>query len=316
MKKKYSWRWRNMFNKRVSITIALIVSACSQGQNEGRKPMLDPDQITTYIQNLSDSLYAEVIAVSFYDLETQQAFHHNEKEMLHAASTMKVPVMIELFRQAEAGQFSLDDSISIKNDFNSIVDNSLFSISDDSEKSLYEKIGRKATIRDLISLMITWSSNLATNLLIELVDAKNVTATMRLFGAQDIQVLRGVEDIKAFRKGWNNRTTSYDMMVIMREIAQKAAASKTACDEMIGILKKQHFTEGIASGLPKGVAAATKSGAIQGIEHDCGIVFTDGRKPYVLIVLTKGIADQKQAQKAIAIISGEIYQTLSPTILN
>jgi beta-lactamase class A len=305
-----------MIDKKISIAIALIVAACSPGQDESRKPMLDPAQMTAHIQNLSDSLHAETIAVSFYDLETQQSFHHNEKQMLHAASTMKVPVMIELFRQAEAGKFSLDDSITIKNEFYSIVDSSLFSINDDSEKSLYDKIGQKASIRELMSLMITWSSNLATNLLIELVDAKNVTATMRQLGARDIQVLRGVEDIQAFRKGWSNRTSSYDMMVIMRGIAQKTAASEAACEEMIGILEQQHFAEGIASGLPEGVAAATKSGAIQGIEHDCGIVFPAGRQPYVLIILTKGIADQKQAQKVIANISGEIYQSLNPTIPN
>ncbi|MFQ5630360.1 MAG: serine hydrolase [bacterium] len=314
--KRYSQRLHKAKYNIFPVLIGLLISACMAENPNSRKPMLDTAEISAYIQNLSDSLHAEVIAVSFFDLETGQEFHHNEKHKLHAASTMKVPVMIELFRQAEAGKFSLDDSVTIQNEFRSIVDGSKFAISEDSEQSLYERIGQKASIRKLMSLMITWSSNLATNLLIGLVDAKNVTATMRTIGAANIQVLRGVEDIKAYRKGWNNRTDAYDMMVIMRAITENEAASEAACKEMIGILKQQHFTEGIASGLPEGVAAATKSGAITAIDHDCGIVFPPERKSYILIILTKGIADQKEAQKAIASISRKFYQNINPNFSN
>ena len=298
------------------LCFALILQACSPANDESAIPMLPKNELNAFVQHLSDSLHAQTIAVSLYDLETGESFHHNEKELLHAASTMKVPVMIELYRQAEAGTFSIDDSIAIKNQFRSIVDDSEYKISEDSENTLYEKIGQKAAIRDLMSLMITWSSNLATNLLIELVDAKSVTNTMHELGAPDIQVLRGVEDIKAYRKGWSNRTTSYDMMMVMRAIAENKAASKENCAEMIDILKQQHFTEGIASGVPEGVATASKSGAVTAIQHDCGIVFPPDRKPYILIVLTKGIAVPKDAQKAIAAISKKVYQTLNPTTDN
>lgn len=309
--KKYFQRLHKAINNIFIALTALSLAACTNENQKSSKPMLDAAQLSGFIQNLSDSLHADVIAVSFFDLETEQEFHFNEKQMLHAASTMKVPVMIELFRQAGAGEFSLDDSITVHNKFSSIVDDSQYAISEDSEASLYDKIGQKVTIRALMSLMITWSSNLATNLLIELVEAKNVTATMRELGAPDIQVLRGVEDIKAYRKGWSNRTTAYDMMIIMRSIVQKLAASEASCNEMIEILKQQHFTEGIAGGLPEGIATATKSGAITAIEHDCGIVFPPERAPYVLVVLSKGIADQKEAQKAIASISSKIYKTLN-----
>lgn len=289
--------------------LLVALSGCETAPPE-KKDALDPIKMTAFVQHLADSLLAE-IGVSFYDLQTGQVFEFNEKQMMHAASTMKVPVMIELFRQAAAGKFSLDDSVTIKNEFRSIVDGSPYSINDDSERSLYNRIGQQATIRELMSLMITWSSNLATNLLIELVQAEKVMATMRELGANDIQVLRGVEDIKAYSKGLNNRTTAHDMMLVLRAIAEHRAATPAACDEMIATLKKQHFTEGIGAGLPAGVEIASKSGAITAIQHDCGIVFPPGRKPYVLIVLTHGIANQADAQHAIAGISRQVYQQLS-----
>lgn len=120
----------------------------------------------------------------------------NEKIMSHAASTMKTPVMIEVVRQSVQGRFSLDDSLEVRNEFKSIVDGSPYTLDlgDDSDDSMYKRIGGRASIRELIHEMITVSSNLATNILIQLVGAGNVTATMRTLGALDIEVLRGVED--------------------------------------------------------------------------------------------------------------------------
>lgn len=290
------------------LMIMIGILGCTSTEQKNHS-MLEAENLNSHIQHLADSLQA-TIAVSFYDLETGQKFHFDDKQMMHAASTMKVPVMIELYRQAERGAFALDDSITIKNEFRSIVDSSLFSISDDSEETLYARLGEQERIRTLMELMITWSSNLATNLMIELVDAKKVTATMRELGAEDIQVLRGVEDLKAYRKGWNNRTNAYDMMVIMRAIAENQAASAASCKEMIEVLKKQHFREKIPAGVPEDIAVASKTGAITAIDHDCAIVFPKNRKPYVLVVLTKGIPDQAQASAAIASISEMIYSML------
>lgn len=288
---------------------ALGLTACNANRGDHRiesagfAPSLNP-----FIQQLSDSLHATAIGVAFYDFEDGTTYGYGDTLMFHAASTMKVPLMIQLFREIDAGRLALDDSIKIKNSFKSIVDQSEYAISDDSERTLYERIGEKASVRELISLMITWSSNLATNLLIELADAKQVTETMRRLGATQIQVLRGVEDLKAYRKGWNNRTSARDLMLILKAIAANTAASPTSCRQMIDILEQQHFTEGIGSGLPTGVQVASKSGAIQGIEHDAAIVFPPQRPPYILVVLTRGIADAKQAQQAIAAISKKVYE--------
>ena len=253
---------------------------------------------------------AETVGVAFYDLADRSEILLNPDDSLHAASTMKVPVMMELYRQAGAGKFSLDDKIAIKNDFLSIADGSSFSISpnDDSEPTLYKRIGERESIRELMRLMIVMSSNLATNILIERVAAKNVMKTMREIGANHIQVLRGVEDTKAFERHLNNSTTARDLMIILRRIAERRAVSAPASDEMIQILLTQHFNEGIPAGVARDAKVAHKTGSITKIYHDAAIVYPPKRKPYVLVVLTRGFADEKQAHQLVADISRVVYE--------
>ena len=228
----------------------------------------------------------------------------------HAASTMKLPVMMEIFRQAAAGKLSLDERIAIKNDFKSIVDGSHYSLTpdSDSEQSLYARVGETETIRELIRLMITVSSNLATNILIERVTPDRVMELMRSIGAHEIRVLRGVEDGKAFEKGLNNTTTARDLMIILRRIAERAAVSASASDEMVNIMLGQKFNEGIPAGLPGEAKVSHKTGSITKVNHDAGIVYPPGRKPYVLVVLTRGIEVEANAHKLIADISRTVYQ--------
>ena len=277
--------------------------------------------LKNYLNQLTDSLHAE-IGVAFHDLETGQAFFFNEKRLMHAASTMKVPVMIEVFRQAERDntpKFHLDDSLLIKNEFKSIVDGSPYSldVSDDSDTTIYRALGTRLPIRRLVEGMITVSSNLATNILIELVGAENVMATLRELGARNMQVRRGVEDDKAYQRGLNNQTDAFDLMLALQAIAEKRAASATACDSMLAILQRQKFRHGIPAGLPKGTVVANKTGWITGISHDAAIVFpakisspSPTRRPYVLVILTKGLQEEKTAHHIIADISRKIYLSL------
>jgi beta-lactamase class A len=252
-------------------------------------------------------------AVAFKDLDTGEELLIREREPFHAASTMKTPVMIEIFKQAEAGKFSLQDSITVKNEFRSIVDSSTFSLStkDDSEEELYGQLGKKRTISALMYDMIIVSSNLATNLVIELVDAKNVTRTMRELGAKDIQVLRGVEDSKAFEKGMNNSTTAYDLMLIFEKIGREEMVSKEASQAMTKILLDQKFNEIIPKKLPAGVKVAHKTGNITGVQHDSGIVFLPNGKKYVLILLSKNLEDADSGKEAMASVSELIYKYVS-----
>jgi beta-lactamase class A len=157
--------------------------------------------------------------------------------------------------------------------------------------------------------MITVSSNLATNLLIERVTPDRVMNLMRTVGAKHIRVLRGVEDGKAFQRGLNNTTTARDLMIILRRIAERRAVSAKASDEMIKVMLDQKFNEGIPAGLPRDARVSHKTGSITRINHDVAIVYPPGRKPYVLIVLTRGIEDEKRAHKLIADISRVVYES-------
>ncbi|UTA69337.1 MULTISPECIES: serine hydrolase [Emticicia] len=251
-------------------------------------------------------------ALAFKDLQTGQTVFINEKESFHAASTMKTPVMIEVFKQAKAGKFKLTDSILVKNEFNSIVDGSPFKLdlSDDSADEMYKKTGQQMTIYDLTYQMIIVSSNLATNILIDLVGAKNANATMRTLGANDIQVLRGVEDSKAFQSGMNNTVTAYDLMLIFEKLAQGEVVSRKDSEAMIKILLDQKFNEIIPARLPATVKVAHKTGSITGVQNDSGIIYLpDGRK-YVLVILSRKLTDAKKGVEALADVSGMIYDSL------
>ncbi|MCG7857710.1 class A beta-lactamase-related serine hydrolase [Flavihumibacter sediminis] len=253
-----------------------------------------------------------VFAVAVKDLSSGETFLYNDQLEFHAASTMKTPVLVEAYKQAKEGKFSLSDSMLVKNSFESIVDGSLYSLdsTDDSEKDLYSKIGARLPISDLLYRMITKSSNLATNLIIDLVKATNVNASMRKLGASKIQVLRGVEDGKAFAKGLNNTTTAYDLMLIMEAIANGTAVDKNSSEGMIKVLMDQYFRDIILAKLPADVKAATKSGNITAVCHDSGIVFLpDGRK-YVIVLLSKGIPQQSVATEILSTVSRIVYDHL------
>ena len=217
--------------------------------------------------------------------------------------------MIEVFKQAEEGKLSLDDSLEVKNSFKSIVDGSSFSLDIDRDggEQLYDFLGKKKSLRDLVTDMIIYSSNLATNIVIQKVDAKNVNATMHKMGAKDINVLRGVEDMKAYDAGLSNSTTAYDLMIIFQHLAKGKAVNEKADRQMIDILLHQKHREIIPALLPENVKVANKTGMITGVHHDSGIVFLpDGRK-YVLVILSKNMEDMEKGTQMMARISKMIY---------
>jgi len=270
----------------------------------------NPDGLEARIAELARASGAETVAVAYFDLASGKELLINPDVNFHAASTMKVPVMMEIYRQAAARKLSLDQRIPIKNDFISIADRSHYSLTadSDSEQSLYTRIGQTETIRELMRLMITVSSNFAANLLIEKVKPQRVMELMRHVGANNIRVLRGVEDGKAFEKGLNNATTARDLMILFRLIAEHRAVSQKASEEMIAVMLDQKFNEVIPAGLPAGTRVSHKTGSITKVNHDAAVVFPPNRKPYVLVVLTRGIEDEKRAHKLIADISAAVYE--------
>lgn len=230
----------------------------------------------------------------------------------HAASTMKLPVMIEYFRGVDAGRFSSSSVAPLRNRFASIVDGSPYTLSagDDSDSALYQRVGGDAPVRELVERMITRSSNLATNAVIELVGARAANATAHALGATTMRVLRGVEDGKAYQAGLNNSTSARDLGALLEAIATGRAASTASTQSMLAILEQQEFNAEIPAGLPAGTRVAHKTGWITATLHDAAIIFPPGHPPFVLVVLTRGIPDQKVAQRLIADVARMSWNAL------
>lgn len=252
------------------------------------------------------------VAVAMRSLDGRDELLIQPDVSFHAASTMKVPVMIELFNQARRGRVNLDDPLLIRNEFHSIVDNSLYSLSvgDDSDGDVYAQIGKTLSLRALCEAMITVSSNLATNLLIEHLDVERIRRTVMDLGADGMQVLRGVEDGKAFERGLSNSTTARALLTLMTALATGAAVDATSSREMVEILTRQQFNESIPAGLPPGTPVAHKTGSITRIDHDAAIVFAE--RPYVLVVLVRGIEDHAESATLMATISRRVHDRLVP----
>ena len=273
-----------------------------------------PSQHTDSLRALLEARIRQVpgasVGLAYIDLRTGDSVHINADSSFHAASTMKVPVMIEMFRQVDQGTLALDRGMLLRNEFKSIVDGSPYSLSagDDSDSLVYTRVGQHVPLGELLERMIVRSSNLATNALIEIVDARKADATAKRLGARHIRVLRGVEDGKAYAQGLNNTTTARDMAALMAAIEQGRAATPASTQRMRDILMRQEFNEEIPAGLPPGTKVAHKTGFITAHLHDAAIVYPPDGSPYVLVVLTRAIRDEKVARALIQDLSRIVWE--------
>jgi beta-lactamase class A len=293
-----------MLQKSILILIGLSLGSCDKKINYN---ILEKKIVSKFNDETGN------FALAFKNLDDGKEILINENEIFHAASTIKTPVMIEFYRQLHQGKLSLKDTLQIKNEFKSIVDGSMYKLSefDDSDKNTYNKLGQYYSINNLIYEMITISSNFATNILIEYIGANNVTKSMKEIGALNIDVLRGVEDIKAFKLGLNNTTSAKDLLIIYEKLAKGKIIDNESSAIMIDILKDQKYDDIIPKYLPKNIEIANKTGMITGVHHDSGIVFLkDGRK-YVIVLLSKNMSDMESGTEMMARISELIYKTLN-----
>lgn len=268
------------------------------------------DSLNQVIQSRVAQVPGAQVGLAFRRLDGTDSLYIESDTEFHAASTMKVPVMIELFRQIDAHELSLDQLVPVANQFKSIVDSSAYTLDpgDDSDSAMYKLVGSRVSVRDLMDHMIERSSNLATNTLIALAGAQRTTQTMRELGATHTHVLRGVEDDKAFDRGMNNMISARDLATILDAIQTNRAASASSCAMMRDILLHQEFSAEIPAGLPPGTPVAHKTGWITGHLHDAAIVYPKHAPAYILVVLTRGIPDESVARALIVDISRAVYQ--------
>lgn len=283
---------------------AVLLLLAPAGAVRGRNASLDAAR-TQIAQRIAAS--GAEVAVVFRTLDGRERVEINPRESFHAASTMKLGVMLELFRQVRAGKLRMDDALPVRNEFHSVVDGSAFQLDsgDDSDPEPYTKIGATMTVGALCEAMITRSSNLATNLLMEKLGIAKIERTVKTNGGAGLNIVRVLEDGKAFEKGINNTTTAEALAALLLRIARGRAVSADASRQMVEILKRQTLNEAIPTGLPPGTVVAHKTGEITRIHHDAAIVYAP--RPFVLVILVRGMAKQDESSALMAEITRSLY---------
>jgi beta-lactamase class A len=269
------------------------------------------------IDDIARELSDDGLAVALYDYETDARWARHGDRWFHSASTIKVAVLFALFGAVDAGRFTLDSRVHVRNRFFSIVDGAPFRVAAarDGDRDIHAAIGKTMRVEDLARQMIVTSSNLATNLLVDLVGVEAAQQMLARHGIAGIELVRGVEDEKAFEASFNNRVTANGLVSLFRTIHESRGLSPDSSSRMLDILFGQEFRTGIPAGIPPDVRAqsriANKTGEISVAAHDAGLVFLPDRKPYALAVLTECDAATNNRMERVARVSSVVYEWLT-----
>lgn len=241
--------------------------------------------------------------IAFKDLAGGGTIQLDARKTMHAASTMKTAVLLEVLRRVDAGTLDLAREVDVKNEFRSVVDGSAFSVGLDPETdgAVAAKVGAKATLELLTREMIVRSSNLATNLVLTLVGPENVQRLCDDLGAPTVRVVRCVEDSKAFDRGLNNETDAVGMAALMEAAVRSPKLSASAKAKAWEILSGQVFNDQIPAGLhpQSGAVVGHKTGTISSAQHDAAVVrLPDGRE-YVLVLLATDFGKNEEGRRRV-----------------
>jgi beta-lactamase class A len=256
---------------------------------------------------------ARALAVAVYDTETQASFDRHADRWFHAASTIKIAILLGVYASIHRGWLLPRSRLHVRNRFLSAVDGAPFRVmaDRDANSEVHASIGKMMRVGDLALHMIATSSNLATNLLLDLVGVDTVQRGLDELAIDGIDIRRGVEDERAFEHGINNRVTADGLVQLLRLIAEERAYSPELSREMLDILHAQEFRNGIPARLPSAVRVAHKTGEISTIAHDAGVVYPPGRKPYVIAILTEWSPSASGRSATIAEVSRAVYERLA-----
>src|SRR5437660_9121370 len=264
------------------------------------------------LEPLSRKSNAQIIAEALHDLENGLRFSLHGDRWFHAASTIKVAVLLAIFRAADEGRLRLDDSLHVRNRFISAADGSSFHLNRDSDAmpELYQTIGRTAKISALAEGMITASSNLATNLLLDFVGVEYARNVLRDAQVSGVELRRGVQDEKAHERGIDNEVTADGLLTLLCAVRGDFLKQQSR-EEIIRILLAQRFNSMIPAGLPPHATVAHKTGEISTACHDAGIVYLPEREPYIVVILTEFDAEKDGRYQTLVGISNLIYRSLT-----
>ena len=261
------------------------------------------------IHEIGREMNLRAVAVSTHDYERGRSFEIEGDRWFHAASVIKVAVLLALMKNADDNHLRLDDPLHVRNRFVSIVDGSIYRIdrSRDGDPECHRRIGRTMHLSELANAMIVRSSNLATNLLLDLLGVANVRRVLSDAGIEGARLVRGVEDNAAFERGLNNEMTPNGALQLFRIVCEGGFLREDSRNRMREILLAQEFNSMIPAGLPSGLKVAHKTGEISTHSHDVGAVYPPERKPYVVSIFTESDPALDQRAKAVAKISAEIH---------
>ena len=265
------------------------------------------------IERIEKESGAKAIAVALHDLETGLELQHHADRWFHAASTIKVPILLGAFAAIDRGDLLPHSRVHIRNRFLSVVEDIPFRVESgrDANSAVHSAIGKMMRVDELAYHMITTSSNLATNLLLGVIGPDSVNQTLRELDVEEgIELRRGVEDELAFEKGINNMVTANGLLRILVMLAEGKAFSPALSRRMMDILHGQEFNQGIPALLPKGARVAHKTGEISTVAHDAGLIYLPDRKPYALAVLTEWTPSATGRSATIAAASYLAYAAL------
>lgn len=274
------------------------------------------EELRDRVRAIAEKGGARSVAVAYHDYETETAWSYRGDEWFHAASTIKVPVLLGVFRAVEDKRLTLLARVHVRNLFTSAVGNGgtfRVAASRDANSVVPRNIGKTMRVQELAHHMITTSSNLATNLLVDAVGVDAIADTLRKLKLdKGVEFRRGVEDDAAHQAGINNRCTADGMLEVLRTIEERKAFSEESSRQMLDILHKQEFRGGIPARLPEGVRVANKTGEISTVAHDAGIVYAPKREPYALVVLSEWDASKTSGRSdTIARISRAVFDQLT-----
>ncbi len=257
---------------------------------------------------------AKAVSVALHDADSGFELHYNSDRWYHAASTIKVPILLGVFAAIDRGDLLPHSRVHVRNRFLSVVENVPFRVESgrDANSAVHAAIGKMMRVDELAYHMITTSSNLATNLLLGVIGPQSVNDTLRELDLDDgLELRRGVEDELAYEHEINNRVTADGLLRVLVMLAEGKAFSPALSRRMMDILHGQEFNQGIPARLPKGARVAHKTGEISTIAHDAGVIYLPKRKPYALVVLTEWDPATSGRSRTIAAISHAIYEFLT-----
>jgi beta-lactamase class A len=275
--------------------------------------MPSTERLQERVDEIAEDAGCRSLAVSWYDYGTHAAWSLHGDRWFHAASTIKVPVLLGVMGAVARGELTLDSRVHVRNRFISVADGMPFRVESgrDANSVVHAAVGKTMKVEELAFHMICTSSNLATNLLLDIVGLKKMQDALKELGVRGVELRRGVEDERAFEEGINNRVTADGLRDVLRLIEEGRAFSVETSAKALEILHEQEFRSGIPAGVPGDARVANKTGEISTVAHDAGIVYLAERAPYVLVVLTEWAPQDGGRHETIARVSRAVYQHLA-----